>query len=106
MYAINGHGPQSVSASGNLAGGNGMFAAVRESFTEPPNVWIGSVADGAWKRLTNYAPDLPPLRVENKYWHGADGTEVHGYLVYPPDYVPGKPTPLFARMDTAVRHGS
>jgi dipeptidyl aminopeptidase/acylaminoacyl peptidase len=98
MYAINGHGPQYVSAGDKLAGGNGVFAAVRESFTEPPNVWIGSLADGAWERLTDYAPELPPLRVENKYWRGADGREVHGYLVYPEDYTPRKPYPLFAHV--------
>lgn len=92
-YAINGWGAQQISA------GNGKtFAALRESFTEPPNVFLGSLADGAWSPLTELSPDLPPLHVENRYWRSDGGASVHGFLIYPPDYTPGKRYPLFAHV--------
>ena len=96
MFAINGVGAQQISVASNQT-----FAALRESFAEPPNVYLGSLNGGEWTRLTDLAPDpakFPPLRVENRYWRGADGLPIHGYLIYPPDYVPGKPYPLFAHV--------
>jgi dipeptidyl aminopeptidase/acylaminoacyl peptidase len=93
MYAINGIGAQQISA-----GGNGTFAALRDSFTEPPNVYLGSLDNGAWQQLTELPFDqeaFPPLRVENKHWRHPDGTPVHGFLIYPPGYTPGKRYPLF-----------
>jgi dipeptidyl aminopeptidase/acylaminoacyl peptidase len=92
-YSINGWGAQQVSA-----GQGKTFAALRESYTEPPNVFIGSLADGAWSPLTELSPDLPPLRVENRYWRGGDGDSIHGFLVYPPGYTPGRRYPLFAHV--------
>jgi dipeptidyl aminopeptidase/acylaminoacyl peptidase len=93
MYNISGQGPQRISA-----GHNGIFAARRESFTELPNIYLGSLDSGDWQQLTDLAFDqeaFPPLRVENKHWRHPDGTPVHGFLVYPPDYTPGKRYPLF-----------
>ena len=95
-YSINGWGPQRLHAARN-----GTFAALHESFSEPPNVHSGSLANGEWRRLTDLPYDeanFPPLRVENKYWVGADGMPVQGYLVYPPGYVAGKRYPLFAHV--------
>lgn len=93
MYSINGFGPQCISVTSN-----GTFAALRQSFSEPPNVYIGSLANGNWQQLTEYPAALPPLRVENKHWIGTDGMPVHGFLIYPPDYEPGKPYPLFVHV--------
>ena len=96
MYAINGIGPQRVSAAKN-----NTFAAVRESFTEPPNVYLGSLDGAEWRQLTHLPLDLgalPPLHVENKHWSNPDGTPVHGFLVFPPDYEPGKRYPLFVHV--------
>jgi dipeptidyl aminopeptidase/acylaminoacyl peptidase len=96
MYAINGYGAQSVQAARNRT-----FAAVRESFTEPPNVYIGSLDGGEWASLTDFPLKhglFPPLRVENRHWRNPDGTPVHGFLVYPPDYKPGKRYPLVAHV--------
>jgi dipeptidyl aminopeptidase/acylaminoacyl peptidase len=94
MYAINGWGAQKVSPSGS----GKQFAALRESFTERPSVYFGSLDTGVSRPLA--APDMPmdkfpPLRVENRYWTGVGGQPVHGYLVYPPNYEPGKRYPLF-----------
>ena len=96
MFSINGWGAQRLHAARN-----DTFAALRESFTEPPNVYLGSLSTGEWTRLTDLPYDLntfPPLRAENKYWHGKDEQEIHGYLIYPPDYAPGRPYPLFAHV--------
>lgn len=93
MYGINGFGPQQVHVARN-----DTFVAVRESFMEPPNVYLGSLDTGEWRQLTHLPIDLaafPPLHVENAYWRGPDGTPVHGFLIYPADYVPGKRFPLF-----------
>lgn len=92
-YAINGLGAQQVSTSQN-----GLFAAVRDSFYEPPNLYLGSLESGHWRQLSNLpvnTASFPPLHVENRFWLRPDGTQVHGFLVYPPDYVPGKRYPLF-----------
>ncbi len=92
-YNINGQGPQVVHATDN-----GTFAAVRQSFTEVPNIYLGHFDDGAWEQISDLSLDLPPLRVENRYWQHSDGTPVHGFLVYPSDYQPGKPYPLFTHV--------
>jgi dipeptidyl aminopeptidase/acylaminoacyl peptidase len=92
MYAINGVGAQQVSAQ------NGTFTAVRDSFTETPNIYIGSINSGEWERLTDLPINkeaFPPLRAENIEWTGVDGMPVQGFLIYPPNYQAGKKYPLF-----------
>jgi dipeptidyl aminopeptidase/acylaminoacyl peptidase len=96
MYSINGFGPQCVQTASN-----GTFAALRQSFTEPANIYIGSLKNDNWQQLTDLPTNweaFPPLRVENKHWVGADGMPVHGFLIYPPDYEPGKQYPLFTHV--------
>lgn len=95
-YAINGHGAQRIHVARKHT-----FAAVRDSFNEPPNVYIGSLESGTWKPLTRFSVNqtaFPPLPVENKHWCHADGTPVHGFLIYPPGYTPGKRYPLFVHV--------
>jgi len=92
-YAINGWAAQRLHPASN-----GTFAVLRESFTEPPNVYLGSLADGAWTQLTDLPFDqesFPPLRVENQFWKGGAGDRIHGFLIYPPNYDPSKRYPLF-----------
>ncbi|HVU14426.1 MAG TPA: S9 family peptidase [Phototrophicaceae bacterium] len=92
-FTINGWGMQRMHPAQN-----GTFAALRESFTEIPNVYLGAIKDGSWKAMTDLpiARDtFPPLRVENKFWQGGAGDRVHGYLVYPPNYDPSRRYPLF-----------
>jgi dipeptidyl aminopeptidase/acylaminoacyl peptidase len=92
-YGINGYGAQRVSIASN-----GTFAALRSSYTEAPNIYTGSVEKGDWQPVTDFAADqtaFPPLHVENRFWHHPDGTLVHGFLFFPPNYQPGKRYPLF-----------
>jgi dipeptidyl aminopeptidase/acylaminoacyl peptidase len=93
LYSVNGWGPESLSVSQD-----GTFVAARESYTEAPNIWAGSLATGEWRRLTDFTPDpatFPPLRAESREWTNADGTPVQGYLLFPDEYEPGKRYPLF-----------
>jgi dipeptidyl aminopeptidase/acylaminoacyl peptidase len=95
-YSINGYGAQSVHVAQTRT-----FATLRSSFTEPPNLYIGSLDSGEWQQLTELPLDrdlFPPLRVENRHWSNADGTPVHGFLVYPRDYTPGKRYPMVAHV--------
>lgn len=93
-YTINGYGAQRVAVAPQAR----TFAAIRDSFTEPANVYLGSLDSGGWQSLTELDMDtdkFPPLHVENRFWQHPDGTPVHGFLVYPPNYTPGKRYPLF-----------
>lgn len=95
-YTINGAGPQCVHVAHNRT-----FAALRESFTEPPNAYIGSLDNDDWQPLTQLpinSQKFPPLRVESHDWHSPDGTPVHGFLIYPPGYTAGKRYPLFTHV--------
>lgn len=95
-YAINGYGAQRISIANN-----GTFAALRDSFTEPPNIHIGRVDTGAWTALTHLVMNqtaFPPIHIENRYWQHPDGTRAHGFLLYPPNYTPGKRYPLFLQV--------
>lgn len=97
MYSINGFGAQRVHTSKN----GDKFAALKSSFSEESNIYIGSLHGGEWRRLTHFAGDrdaFPPLHVENRFWTHPDGTLVHGFLIFPPGYKPGKRYPLFVHM--------
>lgn len=94
-YTINGTGPQCVSVARD-----GSFAAVRSSFTEPQNIYLGS-PDGKWRQISKFCADesiFPPLHVENRHWVGPDNMPVQGFLVYPFDYKPGQTYPLFVHV--------
>lgn len=97
MYSINGFGAQRVHAARN----GDRFAVLKSSFGSESNIYLGSLNGGEWQRLTNLAFDreaFPPLHVENRFWSHPDGTPVHGFLVFPPGYTPGKRYPLFVHM--------
>jgi dipeptidyl aminopeptidase/acylaminoacyl peptidase len=95
-FAINGTASQQIStARGNL------FAALRSSFTEPPDIYLGSLEGGDWQRLSYLPVDtsaFPPLHVESRYWTSPDQTPVHGFLVFPFDYTPSQSYPLFVHV--------
>jgi dipeptidyl aminopeptidase/acylaminoacyl peptidase len=96
LYAINGQGPQSIHIANN-----GRFATVRQSFAEPPAIYTSSLDSTEWERLISSEVDtktFPPLQVENRHWHNADGTPVQGFLVYPPDYKVGERRPMFVHV--------
>jgi dipeptidyl aminopeptidase/acylaminoacyl peptidase len=95
-YGINGTGSQRISTAQSK-----RFAALRSSFTEPPDIYLGSLEGGDWQRLSCLPVDtsaFPPLRVESRYWTGPGQTPVQGFLIYPFDYTPGQAYPLFVHV--------
>ena len=95
LMAFGGRGPEKLSIQGDI------FATVRESYIEPPNIYIGSLQSGDWKcasELDFDTDDFPPLHVEDVHWTNPDGTPVHAYLAYPPNYDSSKPYPMVANV--------
>lgn len=69
----------------SLAHDDNTAAVVRQSFSEPPEVWTGPI--GQWKQVTHINSTLHPAwgKAESLHWH-TDAGEVQGWLLYPLDY--------------------
>ena len=68
-------------------------AVIRDSFSNPPEVWAGPV--GEWKQITRINGDLHPFWGEAKSLHWtSEGSNVQGWLVYPRNYDPSHRYPL------------
>ena len=71
----NGGGPASVACP------SGVIAAEHESFTEPPEILVGTL--GHWRNLTAVNSGLHmPARVKSIWWQ-SDGFSVQGWLLLP-----------------------
>ncbi len=85
-------GPQS--ATGLCAGG-GRVAVVTATDTTAPEVH--TLEAGRWRRLSfendALVDEIAWGAVEDFAFHSRDGTEVHGMLVKPPGFVPGRAYP-------------
>ncbi len=68
-------------------------AAVRESFSAPPEVWTGPT--GNWKQVTSLNKALHPAwgKAESLHWNTDIGS-VQGWIVYPENYDPSRKYPL------------
>jgi dipeptidyl aminopeptidase/acylaminoacyl peptidase len=68
-------------------------AVIRQSFRQPPEVWVGPV--GEWKQVTHLnrgeRPDWGEAR--SLHWRSGEWT-VQGWLLYPRDYDPKRRYPL------------
>jgi dipeptidyl aminopeptidase/acylaminoacyl peptidase len=80
-----GWGDLSLSLSRDLK----QSAVIRQSFSQPPEVWAGPI--GAWKQITRANQNLRPSwgKVEKIHWTNA-GTQVQGWLMYPANYDPSR----------------
>lgn len=80
----------SLSRDGKIA------AAVRQSFSQPPEVWAGPI--GNWKQITHVNSALRPAwgKAETLHWQSdmGAGQKIQGWLVYPQNYDPSKKYPL------------
>jgi dipeptidyl aminopeptidase/acylaminoacyl peptidase len=79
-----GFGPGiSLSRDGKIAG------VVRQSFSNPPELWAGPI--GSWKQITHLNSALRPVwgKAESLHWQ-TDIGQVQGWLLYPLDYDPSK----------------
>jgi dipeptidyl aminopeptidase/acylaminoacyl peptidase len=72
---------------------DGVFALVKSSLTEPPEVWAGAL-DGL-KQMTHLNDGAKPVggKTESIEWTN-EGFHVQGWLTYPANYDPAKKYPL------------
>ena len=91
-------GGESIHASAedsslSIAGGSAVL--VRESWTQPAEVWAGPI--GKWTQVTHineHAADaVAPSRVENMTWQNG-GFQIQGWLLFPQPYDPQKQFPM------------
>jgi len=91
--------PDTLSVSAYATGSNGqVLLAVLENANQQQELYRVEPRTGALTRLTHEGdsqPDLHLGRVEEVNWLSADSRfTVHGFLVKPPDYDPGRRYPL------------
>ena len=69
------------------------FAAVRSSFTTPPEVWAGP--NGSWKQVTERNKNVQPAwgQAKSLRWK-SDSFEVQGWLIYPAAFDAAKKYPM------------
>ncbi|MGH9734751.1 MAG: prolyl oligopeptidase family serine peptidase [Candidatus Acidiferrales bacterium] len=91
-------GAERVSAAGftpdiSLSRDAAASALVRQSFSQPPEVWAGPV--GQWKRMTDVNAGLHPAlgKAVSLDWTTGIGN-VQGWLVYPANFNPSKKYPM------------
>jgi dipeptidyl aminopeptidase/acylaminoacyl peptidase len=77
----------------SLARDGKTSAAIRQSFSEPPEVWAGAI--GEWTQITHRNRALRPAwgRGENLHWTTDIGS-VQGWLIYPREFDASKKYPL------------
>ena len=84
-------GAETIGADGwgelslSLSKDHRLSAVVRQSFSQPPEVWAGPV--GTWKQITHANQNLHSSwgKVEDIHWMNG-GTRVQGWLMYPANY--------------------
>ena len=72
-------------------------AMLRETFSDPPEVWAGPI--GAWKQITtSHHADHPDWgKTESIHWTN-EGLNIQGWLTYPRDYDPARRYPLLVEV--------
>ncbi|MBI5058769.1 S9 family peptidase [candidate division KSB1 bacterium] len=83
----------------SLSTDGAQIAANISDVTNPGDIYLWSTTNATAKRkLTHVNPQIDNWklpRIETVTWTGAHGEDVEGILELPPDYVPGKPLPMF-----------
>ena len=73
------------------------FAFVGSSLDDPGDVWLVRAPGEAPARITHINPQISAYQLargEQCAWQAADGTQLEGIILYPPDYDAGRPAPL------------
>lgn len=75
----------------------GRLATIRESYTQPPEVWAGPI--GGWSQMTNLntGAHVEWGRIESVHWKN-EGFDVQGWLLSPRDYDPSKRYPMIVEV--------
>ena len=70
-----------------------ISAAIRSSFSAPPEIWAGP--NGGWNQVThrNHGVTAAWGQAKSIHWK-SDSYEVQGWLIYPPNFDPAKKYPL------------
>ena len=91
-------GDEEAHAAGNfpnfsLAADGRTAALVRQTWSQPPEVWAGEI--GQWRQITDANRDLRPAwgEVKNLHWSN-EGFRLQGWLLYPHDYSPARRYPM------------
>lgn len=85
------------SPSASFSADASSTAMVRQSASNPPEVWAGAI--GNWKQLTSVNSSLSPAWGEMRNFHWKNGsTSLEGWLMLPKDFVPGKTYPLIVNV--------
>ena len=83
-----------------LAGGTLVFA--NDKTTRPAELFALDTATGAVRQLTHFNDDFMAQidlgRVDQYWFKGAAGADIHGWLVFPPGFDPAKKYPLVQLM--------
>jgi dipeptidyl aminopeptidase/acylaminoacyl peptidase len=77
----------------SMAADHQTTAAIRTSFTSPPEIWAGPV--GEWKQITHANPGARQEWGDFKsvHWNNG-GFKIQGWLVYPTNYDPQRRYPM------------
>jgi dipeptidyl aminopeptidase/acylaminoacyl peptidase len=86
-------GPGDFARGVSLSADGKTTAIIRESFNDPPSLWVGKV--GGWHRLLAPAATSAPLwgMAENLHW-SSDEFSAQGWLVPPAKIEPGRLYPM------------
>ena len=83
----------SPTADVSLARDGKTSAVIRQSYSQPPEVWAGPI--GGWKQITKRNSGLAPAwgKAVSLRWTTNIGS-VQGWLLYPPNFDPAKKYPM------------
>ena len=74
------------------------FAYIHQTTTTPFEIWVGSLKTGKSKQITFFNKDIltniDMNPVEDFTFNSKDGTEIHGFIVKPPDFDKKKKYPM------------
>ncbi len=72
------------------------FAFVRESFAEPPELFVSTLGGSTATQISHVNSEIAPFQVEHRMisWKSTDGSVVHGLLALPKARQPGVRMPL------------
>jgi len=90
-----GRSPRLMGFSVDVRGGH--VATIRESYTQPAEVWAGPI--GRWSEVTNLntSAHVEWGRAESVHWKN-EGFDVQGWLLYPRNYDPSKRYPMIVEV--------
>ena len=87
------HGARDFDFGVSLTRDGKTSAVIRESYSQPPEVWSGPI--GSWRQITTANRDVHPLWGEGRSLHWtSDQFTVQGWLVFPKDYDPSHKYPM------------